>query len=275
MDHEAAKNLLARRVLGRLDREAALEVDSHLASGCEECKRELKALHEAAARLSGAANWSDAVQPANSREARAADESERDGSSLGGWLVLGGAAAVVIAAMVFYLYSPLRTAPPPAPDAAVNGLAAIKSEMDTLSQQIDWEGNKLAAIDGKLSANIDLTIAAISPDSRVARIAGSSAAPQSMGIVAVSRAQGTAILEVTGLPPVPASKEYAVWWIGAMQSPFRAGLFAPAIEGATVVSLTPPPANDRLLSTTITLEPQGGTGKPSGPLYAKGDFPHR
>ena len=97
--------------------------------------------------------------------------------------------------------------------------------------------------------------------------------PFCAGTVALNRAAGTAMIEVSGLPPTPDDKEYEVWWIGEKQGPLRAGLFDPSNHGATIVSLDLPPPGEVVLASAITLEPRGGVEKPSGAMYLKGDFP--
>ena len=97
--------------------------------------------------------------------------------------------------------------------------------------------------------------------------------PSATGTVALNHTQGTAMLEVNGLPPTPDDKEYEVWWIGEKQGPLSAGLFEPLSHGATIVSLDLPPPGEVVLASAITLEPRGGVDKPSGAMYLKGDFP--
>ena len=143
------------------------------------------------------------------------------------------------------------------------------------SATLDATGDQLAALEAKVAQTTDLTLASLGPDARVARLAGLPASPSATGTVALSPTQGTAMLEVSGLPPTPDDKEYEVWWIGEKQGPLKAGLFEPSSHGATIVSLDLPPPGEVVLASAITLEPRGGVEKPTGAMYLKGDFPRR
>ncbi|HVN64615.1 MAG TPA: anti-sigma factor, partial [Candidatus Binataceae bacterium] len=258
---------------GRLDSRQALEVDAHLASGCDDCKRELKALHEAAARLSNAGSWSEVAKPDEAGKGQGTSGTGTE--AVRAWIFFGAAIVAAAVTIAINWYFPPSEPPKTMAEQATTGTAAIRTQVDAVSQQVDWVGNKLATLDGRLAANIDLTVAGLSPDSRIARIAGATAAPKSTGIAVMSRAQGAAILQVAGIPPAPDDKEYEVWWIADKQAPIKAGLFQPANEGPTIVSLDLPPAAVEPNSATITLEQRGGSDKPAGALFAKGEFPRR
>ena len=92
-----------------------------------------------------------------------------------------------------------------------------------LERNLDTTGDQLAALEAKVAQTTDLTLASLGPDARVVRLAGLAASPSATGTVALSHTQGTAMLEVNGLPPTPDDKEYEVWWIGEKQGPLKAG----------------------------------------------------
>ena len=154
-------------------------------------------------------------------------------------------------------------------------IAVLTARLIEVQRNVDTTGDQLTALQAKVAQTTDLTLASLGPDARVARLSGLPAAPSATGVIALSRSQGSAMLEVSGLPPAPDEKEYEVWWIGEKQDAFRAGLFEPSSQGATIVSLDLPPPGEVVLASAITLESRGGAEKPSGAMYLKGDFPRR
>jgi len=156
-----------------------------------------------------------------------------------------------------------------------NEIAALTAQVVDMHRKLDTTGDQMADLQAKVAQTTDLTLASLGPDAKIARLAGLPASPSATGTIALSHSQGTAMLEVSGLPPTPDDKKYEVWWIGEKQGPLRAGMFEPANHGSTIVSLDLPPAGEVVLAGTITLEPQEGVDKPSGAMYLKGDFPRR
>jgi anti-sigma-K factor RskA len=288
MDHAQIKELIPLKALSRLEGDEARAVDEHLAAGCDECERELASFSEALAGLaivedSGAEDSSERIwsrlqarladDPRRSdREARRVeDRAVRQPSRRSGFAMLGSAAVAAVVAIavsaVFY-NSRVRTITTDTSDE----ITALTAKVILLQRNVDTTGDQLAALQAKVAQTTDLTLASVSPDARVVRLSGLAASPSAGGTVAFSHAQGTAILEVSGLPPTPDDKEYEVWWIGEKQGPLKAGLFEPLNQGATIVSLDLPPPGEVVLASAITLEPLGGVDKPSGAMYLKGDF---
>ena len=189
-------------------------------------------------------------------------------------MMLGSAAAAaVVAIVVSYAFFNSRVRSDTSETS--NEIAALTAKVIEVQRNLDTTGDQLAALEAKVAQTTDLTLASLGPDARVARLAGLPASPSATGTVALNPTQGTAMLEVNGLPPTPDDKEYEVWWIGEKQGPLKAGLFEPSSHGATIVSLDLPPPGEVVLASAITLEPSGGVEKPSGAMYLKGDFPRR
>jgi|SRR5208282_878595 len=293
MDHTEITGLLPLKALSRLNGEEARAVDEHLAAGCDECERELASFTEALAAMAIAASgddgpsdriWShlqarldaarDESQPpriADHLPWRIEDRSARESSRQRGFAMLGSMAAAVVAIVVTSIFftSRLRTVT----SETSNEIAALNTRIIEVQRNLDATSDRLAALQAKVAHTTDLTLASLDPNARVVRLVALPAAPSAAGTVALSRAQGTAILEVSGLPPTRGDEVYEVWWIGEKQGPLKAGLFEPSSQGATIVSLSPPPEREVVLASAITLEPRGGVEKPSGTMYLKGDFP--
>jgi hypothetical protein len=80
-----------------------------------------------------------------------------------------------------------------------------------------------------------------------------------------------AVLQVGGLPPEPADKDYQLWVIEGGR-PVSAGVFS--VEASTpqffrIGGLVQAEPKD-VAAFAITLEPRGGVPSPTGPMYLKG-----
>jgi anti-sigma-K factor RskA len=284
MDHAEIKDLIPLKALSRLEGDEARAVDDHLAARCDECERELASFNEALAAMAMAESgddtpsdriWNrlqarlDASRPPN----RIEDRSARGPSRGRGLAMFGSAvtAAAVVAIVLSYVFLNSRLTSNTSETS--NEIAALTAKVIELERNLDSTGDQLAALQVKVAQTTDLTLASLGPDARVVRLAGLAASPSANGTVALNHSQGTAMLEVNGLPPTPDDKQYEVWWIGEKQGPLRAGIFEPLSHGATIVSLDLPPPGEVVLASAITLEPHGGVDKPSGAMYLKGDFP--
>jgi anti-sigma-K factor RskA len=285
MDHAEIKDLIPLKALSRLEGDEARAVDEHLAAGCDECERELASFTEALAAMaiveSGGDGPSDRIWSrlqarldADRPPRRIEDRSVREPSRGRGFAMLASAAVaavVAIAVSTVFFNSRMRT---DSSDMS-NEIAALTARVVEVQRNLDTTGDQLAALEAKVAQTTDLTLASLGPDSRVVRLGGLPASPSATGSVALNRAEGTAMLEVSGLPPTPDDKVYEVWWIGEKQGPLKAGLFEPSSHGATIVSLDLPPPGEAVLASAITLEPSSGVEKPTGAMYLKGDFPRR
>jgi len=285
MDHAEIKDLIPLKALSRLEGDEARAVDEHLAAGCDECERELASFTEALAAMaiveSGGDGPSDRIWSrlqarldADRPPQRIEDRSVRETSRGRGFAMLASAAVaavVAIAVTTVFFNSRMRT---DSSDMS-NEIAALTARVVEVQRNLDTTGDQLAALEAKVAQTTDLTLASLGPDSQVVRLGGLPASPSATGSVALNRAEGTAMLEVSGLPPTPDDKVYEVWWIGEKQGPLKAGLFEPSSHGATIVSLDLPPPGEVVLASAITLEPSSGVEKPTGAMYLKGDFPRR
>jgi anti-sigma-K factor RskA len=283
MDHAEIKDLIPLKALSRLDGDEARAVEDHLAARCDECERELASFNEALAAMAMVEGGNDtpgdriwnrlqARLDASHPPSRIEDRSARGSSRGRGLAILGSATAAAVVAIVVsyaFLNSQLRNNT----SETSNEIAALTAKVIELERNLDSTGDQLAALQVRVAQTTDLTLASLGPDARVVRLAGLPAAPSASGTVALNHSQGTAMLEVNGLPPTPDDKQYEVWWIGERQGPLRAGIFEPLSHGATIVALDLPPAGEVVLASAITVEPRGGVDKPSGAMYLKGDFP--
>ncbi|MGB6555571.1 MAG: anti-sigma factor [Candidatus Binataceae bacterium] len=298
MTHEELKALLPLYALDRLEGEEAHALAQHLAAGCDECERELASLREALAALALASAGEDREHPDRvwallSERLADADASAPRSAGLQtdrpaafeidpidrrfrrmrrASAFMGAAAAVLILALG---YSNFELGAHLASTRAATDieLAAMHQQVAALQQGIESASERIATLKSRLDSTTTLTLAAFSPDTKLMHLAGMPAAPKAAAMLALSPSNHTALLQVTGLPVTPADKVYEVWWIGKKSGPMRAGTFTPAAQGTSSVDLTMPPEGELLLASAVTLEPAGGTDKPTGSMYLKGDFP--
>jgi len=89
------------------------------------------------------------------------------------------------------------------------------------------------------------------------------------GFVATSRQLNRAVLAITGLPRAPRGQVYELWWVSAHRRSRPALRFYPAAQGWILVPAIPPP-DEPALGVELTLEPDGGSPQPSGPVLMAG-----
>lgn len=290
MTHEELKDLLPLKALDRLEAGEERALADHLASGCDECAHELESFREALGELALATEVdgdpsSDRVwrmiEPrlaaggisAGSREAgRARASAVRSG--MGGRIIsvaTSGIAAVLAVVLAFTIFN-LERAVETARNTTTFEVAALRARIDDLQHGLDNATQKISDLKTQLSLTSTLTLAAFSPDTRIVRLNGLAAAPKANATVALSPGNHTAFMQVAGLPPAPTDKVYEAWWIGRHAGPIRAGLFEAPAEGVAKVALILPPEGEEIVASAVTLEPVGGTDKPTGAMYLKGDF---
>ena len=68
--------------------------------------------------------------------------------------------------------------------------------------------------------------------------------------MAVSTANGTALIQVTGLPAAPAGKTYELWWITKESGPVKAGLFEVQGPGTVIAA----PSRHQLANTRCSTQ---------------------
>jgi anti-sigma-K factor RskA len=285
MTHDELKELLPLKALERLDADEERALAEHLAAGCDECERELASFREAlgamamaAAAESGAASeriW-HLIEPrlagAQSRAAgRARDvavrSSNRRRTATRIAAMLGAVVAIALSLTILNLERGLTDAR----NTTRFEVAALRARIDYLEHGLDEASARIADLRNQLSLTSSLTLAALSPDTRMVRLAGMPAAPNASATLAYNRNSHTAFMQITGLPPAPANKVYEAWWIARKTGPIRAGLFEMPSEGIAKVELVMPPEGAEPVASAVTLEPAGGTDKPTGSIYLKGE----
>src|SRR5438445_747947 len=102
------------------------------------------------------------------------------------------------------------------------------------------------------------------PATRVVDLRGQGAAASASGRMIWNDAGGGHLF-VAGLPPAPAGKTYALWTISG-GTPRAAGLFGVDASGRSAHRIAPEVARGAVGVFAVTLEPEGGTPAPTGPI---------
>jgi anti-sigma-K factor RskA len=289
MTHEELKSLLPLKALDRLEADEERALGAHLASGCAECEQELASFREALGAYAIADAYdgqtttdriwsmieSRLAADGPSRGTRAASRSrESPARSPSGNRVMSFAAlavsAIAVLTLGFSILSLGRTI------EATRGTVSfevtiLRARIDDLQRGLENASTRISDLKTQLALTSTLTLAAFSPDTQVVHMAGLSPAPKAKATVALSPSNHTAFMEVSGLPPAPADKVYEAWWIGRRAGPIRAGMFEAPAEGVAKVELIMPPQSEEIVASAVTLEPAGGTEKPTGSMYLKGE----
>jgi len=278
MTHDDVQAALAAEALDALDGPEAAAVRAHLAH-CDECRRELESLREAAASLAHAAPRvpMSAERSARLRSrlvARAAADAGADAARPRAAAV--GDAATVDADVGGTRVIPLARARQGrgwgagwlAAAAAVLLLIAVGAYAARLKGRYDALGERYASVDTERTelvralARRDSTVAALSgPGVQVIELASTQQrAPGGRMFWDPQTARWTFFAH--GLPALRPGRDYQLWLI-TPGGPVSAGTFKSTPEGLAQVQATYPLPRDQLRAVAVTDEPEGGLPQPS------------
>jgi anti-sigma-K factor RskA len=107
------------------------------------------------------------------------------------------------------------------------------------------------------------------PDTKSFPITGSNVA----GTVLLDKEHNAAVLVAWNLPPIDANQTYQIWLIDPKGDRTSAGLFRPESgQPVTTQSIFSPQAITGFTGLGVTVEPAGGSSKPTGTRIFKVDF---
>jgi len=107
-------------------------------------------------------------------------------------------------------------------------------------------------------------------DAITVSLKGTDVEPQAQGQLIADPTSQSAVLVVTGLPPLEAGKTYQVWLIGG--APVSAGLLTVDANGQGVLIITYTEAIGSFQSLGISVEPEGGSPQPTGDIVVLSDL---
>jgi hypothetical protein len=208
-------------------------------------------------------NSAEPVSEPNGRPPRAAEWYRR----VGFWRALAGMAlalALACAIVALETSSELTHRSASYHRRLVQLVARIKQmrgEMATADRRIAGMRNE-AAVRERLGHIL------AAPDTRLIRLGAPGAAAPS-GLVAISQNLASAVCEVSNLPPAKAGQSYMLWWTAERRGPIKAAQFQTAADGrATVIAQLP--GRDNPSAAIVTVQPDDGPDKPTGPVKLKG-----
>lgn len=107
-------------------------------------------------------------------------------------------------------------------------------------------------------------------DTITVSLKGTDVEPQAQGQLIADPGSQSAVLVVTGLPPLEAGQTYQVWLIGG--APVSAGLLTVDANGQDVLIITTEEPVGSFQSLGISVEPAGGSPQPTGDIVVLSDL---
>ena len=138
-----------------------------------------------------------------------------------------------------------------------------------LNAQVGRLQNEISALKDQVAAqsqSIDDLIRTLPPGNDVITVSlkGTDAQPHAHGQLIADPNDQSAVLVISGLPPLEAGKTYQVWLIG--DAPVSAGLLTVDQNGQSVLIVTSEESIGSFNSLGISIEPEGGSEQPTGEI---------
>ena len=249
MSHEPFETLAAVYAVDALDGDDLAQFEAHL-SACPACQAAVRDARETLARAVLSAP--PQMPPAAAREALVRRVAERRGARSYGWLrwaagtlVATGAAAVFAGTWVAVRY---------------------EARLGRMARETAAVKERVVRNEAALREQVALYRGAVEllrhPMSRVVDLRGQGTAAGASARMIWNDAGGGHLL-VAGLSPAPAGKTYEVWTI-AGKTPHPAGLLVVDASGRAIHRVDA--AVGRVHAFAVSLEPDGGTPAPTGPI---------
>ena len=131
----------------------------------------------------------------------------------------------------------------------------LRNEITSLNETLAAQSNSINQIIENLPQTNPSGIITVS-------LKGTNAEPQAQGQLIADPASQSAVLVVTGLPPLEPGRTYQVWLIAG--APVSAGLLTVDANGQGVLIVTTTESIGAFQSLGISVEPEGGSPQPTG-----------
>jgi len=257
MNEERLLELVPLAALGALDGEERAAFEAALASS-PAAQRELQAYQELVGRLGLATAPS---QPSAALRERLLRET-RPAAPRRDWLAPALAAGLVAALAGLLFFRSER-------DAARREAAALEAAAQEARETAQKAHAEAVALRESLAGELAFRELVSYPETRVVSLAGLAAAPSARARVVWHAGRGEAVLVAFGLAPAPAGKAYELWII-AKAAPVPAGVFQVDAQGRVVFRLPAGLEFAGVRTFAVTVEPEGGTPAPTGPMVLAG-----
>jgi len=271
-DHAELIELAALYALGGLSPGERAELVEHVANGCSDCERALRANARVADELLLAV---PPIEPSAAVRERLLARAQSDPAAgpirrrrvalraplaVAATLVL----AIGLAASTAVLYARLERETAARADIE----EALRYEQDiswSLLRDARSEREQRVALEERLESASRIVAAIGSPVLRTLALAGQGDFRQAVAKAYLEPESGRLIVYAHNLPPVPDGRTYQLWVIVDKQ-PHSAGILRADAQGEAKYDTGPLQGLGGRVSVAVTLEPDGGVPQPSGPL---------
>jgi anti-sigma-K factor RskA len=181
--------------------------------------------------------------------ARASSESSRHGLRFEDiFRVLGFGAAAIAIVWAFVLNAQI---------------ARLRNEIAGLNDQVANQSQSIEQIIANLPQTNQSDVITVS-------LKGTEAQPRAQGQLIANPNDQSAVLVISGLPPLEPGRTYQVWLIG--NAPVSAGLLTVDENGQSVLIVTSEETIGSFNSLGISIEPEGGSQQPTGEIVVLSDL---
>jgi anti-sigma-K factor RskA len=146
----------------------------------------------------------------------------------------------------------------------LNGqVSSLQQEISSLNQQLAAQSQSLEKLINGLPQTNPSNVITVS-------LKGTEAQPRAQGQLIADPNEQSAVLVISGLPPLEPGRTYQVWLIG--NAPVSAGLLTVDENGQSVLIVTSEEAIGSFNSLGISIEPEGGSPQPTGEIVVLSDL---
>lgn len=142
-------------------------------------------------------------------------------------------------------------------------VAQLQNQIAVLNQQIAVQAQSLDQIITSLPQSNQSDVITVS-------LKGTEAQPRARGQLIADPNEQSAVLVISGLPPLEPGQTYQVWLIG--DAPVSAGLLTVDENGQSVLIVTSEESIGSFHSLGISIEPEGGSEQPTGEIVVLSDL---
>lgn len=147
---------------------------------------------------------------------------------------------------------------------AIVGVIVLSVQVVSLRNEIASLNSKIAAQSDSLNQIIE-NLPQTNPSGTITvSLKGTNVQPQAQGQLIADPTSQSAVLVITGLPPLEPGKTYQVWLIAG--APVSAGLLTVDEHGQGVLIVTTTESIGSFQSLGISVEPAGGSLQPTGDI---------
>lgn len=136
-------------------------------------------------------------------------------------------------------------------------VARLQNQIASLNEQVTEQKQSIDELIRNLPQTDQSDVITVSLKSTEAQ-------PRPLGQLIANPNDQSAVLVISGLPPLEAGKTYQVWLIG--DAPVSAGLLTVDQNGQSVLIVTSEEAIGSFNSLGISIEPEGGSTEPTGEI---------